>query len=261
MDIKIARQFTLLTFSIVFIATALTFALYYLDINDTFWINQANTPIGIRPLLNVLYALSPAIVSYIILKKNNKIASLKEWLKNIFYAKSSIMHYLFIAIGLAVYFTVHIIISGTAGILPIRMFGLLFMLMLINGGMEEAGWRYLLQPILIKKYGFIIAAIIVSLIWYAWHLPLFFIPGADQTDLFNQLAMYYVMILSQTVFYGAIITIAGRAGVFLSVLYHTLLNAINNTVSFQETWSGTIIAGVLIMILSVIGIVLFNIKR
>ncbi|MDR1220404.1 MAG: CPBP family intramembrane metalloprotease [Treponema sp.] len=48
--------------------------------------------------------------------------------------------------------------------------------------LEEAGWRYILQPELDKKYGFIISAIIVAPIWAIWRLPLFFIPGVDSTE-------------------------------------------------------------------------------
>lgn len=36
-----------------------------------------------------IYILSPAIASYIVLKKNNKIADLKEWLKTVFYVKNN----------------------------------------------------------------------------------------------------------------------------------------------------------------------------
>ena len=63
---------------------------------------------------------------------------------------------------------------------PIYALIALIPMMLFAGGLEEAGWRYILQPELEKKYPYIAATIIVSLIWWLWHLPLFYINGVGQ---------------------------------------------------------------------------------
>lgn len=39
-------------------------------------------------------------------------------------------------------------------------------MMFVGGGLEEAGWRYILQPELEKKYSFTVSTIIVSIIWW-----------------------------------------------------------------------------------------------
>jgi membrane protease YdiL (CAAX protease family) len=44
---------------------------------------------------------------------------------------------------------------------------------LAQGGMEEPGWRGLLQPTLQKRFSPLVAALIVSVVWSLWHLPLF----------------------------------------------------------------------------------------
>ena len=100
-----------------------------------------------------IYILSPAIASYIVfLRKNNKVAGFKEWLRTIFYAKNSISLYLFVIAGLALYFLIHIAVSGrTEMVLP--FYYVLFLSLLGNliiGGLEEAGWMYILQPELDK---------------------------------------------------------------------------------------------------------------
>ena len=259
MDIKIILQFLLITFAMVFILTLLSFALYRFDIEFVYRIWMDNTFIGIMPL-NLFYALTPAIASYIVLKRYGKVKNAKEWLKNVFHVKSSVFHYMFIAFGLTLYFLSHMIFSDFTDILSIRMFFFFVVLMFLNGGMEETGWRYILQPKLNKKYGFIVACIVTSLIWYIWHLPFFFIP-TRQSDLVNVLSMYYVMILSQTVFYGTIIKIAGKSGIFLSILYHTMFNAIHNTIRFLQTWIGTIVASVVIVVFSVIILIVYNRKN
>jgi membrane protease YdiL (CAAX protease family) len=45
--------------------------------------------------------------------------------------------------------------------------------LLALGGNEEAGWRGFLQPALQQRFSPLVAALIVSLFWSLWHLPLF----------------------------------------------------------------------------------------
>ena len=51
-----------------------------------------------------VYILSPAIASYIILRKNNKIRNAREWLKNVFCPSKNVYSYLFVILGLVLYF-------------------------------------------------------------------------------------------------------------------------------------------------------------
>ncbi len=46
--------------------------------------------------------------------------------------------------------------------------------LLMQGGNEEPGWRGFLQPELQTRFSPLVAAILVSLVWSLWHLPLFF---------------------------------------------------------------------------------------
>ena len=56
------------------------------------------------------------------------------------------------------------------------------MTLLIQGGNEEIGWRGLMQPELQKRFSPLIAALIVSVFWSLWHLPLF-LNGVYDADL------------------------------------------------------------------------------
>ena len=45
---------------------------------------------------------------------------------------------------------------------------------------EEIGWRGYALPAIAARIGLRSASIVVGLVWGAWHLPLFFLPGADK---------------------------------------------------------------------------------
>jgi membrane protease YdiL (CAAX protease family) len=54
------------------------------------------------------------------------------------------------------------------------LYTLTFLLTLLaQGGLEEPGWRGLMQPELERRFSPLVAALIVSLFWSLWHLPLY----------------------------------------------------------------------------------------
>lgn len=164
-DKKIIVQFTILTFCIAYFVSGTLIFLGQFGYSVYNWVYSLkqfgmNIPFAI-------YILSPAIASYIVLKNNNKIADFKEWLKTVFYFKNNIFLYLFVVGGLALYFSIHIVVSGrTEMVLPFYTFFLSLPGSLIIGGLEEAGWMYILQPELDKEYGFVLSSIFTGIIWF-----------------------------------------------------------------------------------------------
>lgn len=49
---------------------------------------------------------------------------------------------------------------------------------------EEGGWRGFALPRLQEKFNALTSSLILGTIWAVWHLPLFFIPGSDQSNIF-----------------------------------------------------------------------------
>lgn len=63
---------------------------------------------------------------------------------------------------------------------PWYLFILFMPMMILGGGLEEVGWRGVFQPLLEKRFTFLISALIEGVIWSIWHLPLWFVPNTSQ---------------------------------------------------------------------------------
>jgi membrane protease YdiL (CAAX protease family) len=72
----------------------------------------------------------------------------------------------------------------------------LFITMIIGGGLEELGWRGIALPELEKGSNPLISSLILSIIWFLWHLPLFFIRGTNQYGC--SLLIFYLGVLGNT---------------------------------------------------------------
>lgn len=207
-----------------------------------------------------IYILSPAIASYIVLKKNNRITGFNEWLKTVFYVKNNIFVYLFVIGVLVLYFGVHMAVSNRAEIvLPFYTFLLSLPGGIIIGGMEEAGWMYVLQPKLDKKYGFLFASIFVGVIWVFWHIPLFFIPGTNHCGGFINFWMFNIQVMSFSFVRGAVYKISEKGHVFVFVLFHTMFNAVSPIFGTTTmTWSGTVVANSALILLSIATVLIYE---
>lgn len=260
-DKKIVVQFTTLTFCIAYLMSGVLIALGQFGFSIYSSVQESLQHLGMS-IPYAIYILSPAITSFIVLKKNNKIADFKEWLKTVFYAKNNISLYLFVVVGLALYFLIHLAVSGrTEMILPFYMLFLALPGNLIIGGLEEAGWMYILQPRFIKKYGYVLSSVYVGIIWLVWHIPLFFIPGTGHYEGHIDFWMFAVQILAFRFLYGAIYKISGKGHVFMCVFCHTLFNAASYTFGIPPTtWTGTIVANAVIVLVSIVTVVIYDKK-
>jgi uncharacterized protein len=257
-DKKILVQFTALTFAIATLVSGALIALgpYGYTVHNWVYTIQdfaMNVPFSI-------YILSPAIASFIILKRNKKVVNVMDWLKTVFYAKNKIFPYLFVIAGLVLYFGVHLAISGRTELaLPFYAFFLSLPGNLIIGGLEETGWSYILLPGLNKKYGFVVSCLIAGVIWSLWHIPLFFIPGTNHGEGLINFWMFVVQLMAFRFFYGAIYRISGKGCVFMCVLFHTMFNAASPLFgTMTMTWAGTIAANAALVLVSISTVAVYD---
>ena len=203
--------------------------------------------------------ISPAIASYINLKKNGEVKGFTDWIKHVFGFKHSVCAYLLTILFPIMHTVLMCMISGYRKGLPIHWLPLMILAMIFAGGLEEAGWRYITFPELNKKLGFFFSTLITAVIWWLWHLPLFFIPGASQYQ--ANFYVFGIMVLGFSFMLSTIRSITGS--VWLCVLCHAIINSVGNFYHYDLYGSylaSGITAGVMIVV-SAILVYLFRNKN
>ena len=122
----------------------------------------------------ILYLIggnAPPVVAAILLLKS-KTMTAKGFLKETFKIKQKLMFYLIAILFAALYYSIPLLFGAATISAPLYSIFLMFPVMIIGGGLEEIGWRYILQSNLEKKIPFLLAVFITFVFWDIWHLPL-----------------------------------------------------------------------------------------
>lgn len=243
---KIIIQYLIITFSISTLCWGVCLACTQFDLlmENAQWLY----------ILYIAGAASPAISSYLVLKNNHKVKGFNDWIKKLFQIKRPIWMYL-LTVGLCcVYYVAMISVGGINEPKPLYMLLVYTPLMIVGGGHEEAGWRYILQPSLEKKWGFIPATICVGIIWAIWHFPLFHISGTGQYG--SSFLIFFIYTIGTSFALGAICTITNST--FLCILFHCLFNAASTVISPNKTVLGAILATIFLTVFSFIAVYICN---
>ena len=120
--------------------------------------------------------------------------------------------------------------------------------MLLGGGLEEAGWRYILQPELEKKCNLIVSTLLVSVIWWLWHLPLFFIQGVSQYG--QDFFAFGINVLGVSFALAGIRKTSGS--VWLCVLFHCIINSLLGIYIVNNNIIGNTVSSVTLILISLV---------
>jgi membrane protease YdiL (CAAX protease family) len=229
---------------------SLTFCISWLCWGSIIAANQFGLlPYG-TPLAMILFVIGgngAPIASYILLKKWGEIDGFKAFLKRNFAFKTSIWHYGLILILGAIYFIIPILLASTNRKMPIYSGIFLIPMMIIGGGLEEIGWRGILQPYLETFNSFFTSTIIVSVIWAVWHLPLWFIRGTSQFN--TSFLMFGAAVLGIAFSLAVIRRITNN--VFMCILFHSYINSFSSVFILQQNFS-TILTTIVEIILALL---------
>jgi membrane protease YdiL (CAAX protease family) len=104
-----------------------------------------------------------------------------------------------------------------------RMIALVFGWMIVRGGPgnEELGWRGFLLPGLLKQFNPFCASLVLTPIWAAWHIPLWFLPGLPH----RYWPFYdFVLIVIPITFLFTLLHLRSRGSVLIAMLFHASIN-------------------------------------
>ncbi|MGM0169097.1 hypothetical protein IGI39_003414 [Enterococcus sp. AZ135] len=198
-------------------------------ISWSFWLLAAalthfgNLPFS-NPLIMILFILggiSPAFNELYLKKKTSSPEDYRAFKKNIVTIKQPISAYLLV-FGMAwLYCFLPTLLGGSVQKVPISIALLELPIMIIGGGIEEIGWRGFLQPMLQKKYSILTSAVIVSMIWTFWHIPLWWINGSNQSSM--SLVWFTLTCFSLSLLLSFIWN--KYESIYLCVLFHAAINS------------------------------------
>lgn len=141
--------------------------------------------------------------------------------------------------------------------MPVYAIIVMIPMMLFMGGLEEAGWRYILQPELEKKCSYFISTIIVSVIWWLWHFPLFYMQGIGQYG--HNYFAFGISILGESFALASIKK--NTNSVWLCVLNHCILNSLSGIYVVNDNIIGNIVATVVLVAVSFVFVKINKCKK
>lgn len=195
--------------------------------------HPAGAPLGLGlQALVLLGTFTPGIVALALTARFEGRAGLDARLARLFQWQVKSRWYVF-ALGYiaAIKLTAALILRLTSGAWPrfgdtpwpLLLLATLFSTAIGGQAGEELGWRGYALPRLARRMGFGGASVLLGVIWALWHLPLFFLKGADTDGQSFPLYLMQVVALSVTIGWLYLRT---RGSLLLVMLLHA---AVNNT--------------------------------
>ena len=170
----------------------------------------------------VIAACAPSIAVFIFWQKGPDKKGIRCFLKNVFGFQAPVIELSLLVVFLLIRFGIPFLFG------EVRITGnwwqvvVFIPIMFLFGGFEEVGWRGYLQPLLEKRFGFIIATLVNWAIWIVWHIPLCFIKGTYQ---YSGSYMWFAISLL-----GSAFSLAALHRVIGSIMPCILFHAIGNAV-------------------------------
>jgi len=181
-----------------------------------------------RGFLLLLGTFAPSLVALWLTLRAEGGKGVSVLFRRIFEWRVAVRWYLFaivymVVIKLAVALT-HRAITGTWPTFGHELPGVIVIAIMISTPAqagEEIGWRGYALPRLAAHWGFGGASVVVGLFWACWHLPLFFLPGADKYGQSFPLFLLGTTALSVAI---AWLYVHTNGSLLLTMLMHSAVN-------------------------------------
>ncbi len=106
-----------------------------------------------------------------------------------------------------------------------------FVLITLQAGLgEEIGWRGFATPKLMEKHSALASSLIVGVVWAAWHLPLYFVPGMVQNNMVHAMGFPLTLVIfsSNVIAFAVVLAwmfVKTKGNLWLPVLIHGSINS------------------------------------
>jgi len=140
---------------------------------------------------------------------------------------------------------------------PVQIVQILVIALFFGSLSEELGWRGFALGRLQSKWNAFVSSIILGLIWFCWHLPLFFINGTTQKVWgFGSIGFigFFLFLMASTIIITWVYNRNGKS-LLSAVLIHCVSNLVLNLLPLSG--QGLFIQGVILAIVAVL-FVLFS---
>ena len=188
---------------------------------------DVDEPLGFGLL--VLGGTAPTVVAYLAVWRTPEQGSLREFNRRVFKLRVRPGLLVVAVFGAAALGTVSLALvwlatgagwPGAPG-RTVALFPIAFATSILFGGLEEVGWRGVLQPAVTARWNLVTANLVIAVVWTVWHLPQFWVVGNAHAD------GWFSLFVVAGVGYSAVMTwlYARTHSVALCVLFHAGINA------------------------------------
>jgi hypothetical protein len=175
--------------------------------------------------LFILAVYSPGIAAVFLVWLRCGFVGLMRFFRRLTLWRMPVAWWVFLAFGVPAIFYLGAAIKGTAfEPLPFPSWYELLpalALALFIGPIEEFGWRGLAMPLLQRKLAPIWAALVLGVIWAAWHIPAFLLGGTPQSSW--SFPAFFIGVVAISVIMTPMFNAAGGS-LLIPVLFHFQVN-------------------------------------
>lgn len=163
-------------------------------------------PDGANPWASVLFILMnllPMLVAFAFVRVSGEMSGLGQILRAAFSPRERWCAYAAALAAPLVYYGVSALLGNvtcTASPLPAML--AYFPWTLLQGGLEEVGWRWYLQPRISIGKSFALDMLVIAAIWFVWHIPIYRLPWITAGS--SNYLVFFLMILGNTFTLGAV---------------------------------------------------------
>ncbi len=194
-------------------------------------INEGYIPIDPKSgLLGFIRGYTPTIAAILTIYITSKSSGLKEYWNHIWRFRAPLRSYLIVVLAP---FLLNLVVFAVSAIFnyenlefeslnPLRFLAIYIIFIFLDGPLgEELGWRGYFLPELLRQYNPLTSSLVIGVVWFLWHVPLYAADGKELSVLF--LSQYLIAIAGHAIFFTYVYLKISDKTIF-AVLLHTSIN-------------------------------------